>query len=172
MLCKCGKCWWVYPARMSPTINRSSMLECFEQSNRVMFDFYLGLPHIHIYQHIHTPHDPSPLLHTPTHLSLLHTHTQPYYTHTHTHKHAHTTTHLPTHTHAFHPHPHTHTHTYHHPPTHTRAFHPPTHTHTHTHTHIPVSWGDGLCSCCFLVDSLSYSIQNTTLLSHCLNCLL
>ena len=126
---------------MSPTLNGSSMLECFEQSNaseicnRVMFDFYLGLPHKYIYQHIHTPHDPSLLLHTPTHLSLLHIHTQPYI-HRHTHKHTHITTHLPTHTHAFHPHPHTHTHTsaptYY---THMHSTHPPTHTHTHTHTH-------------------------------------
>ena len=134
MLCKCGKCWWVYPARMSPTINRSSMLECFEQSNRVMFDFYLGLPHIHIYQHIHTPHDPSSLLHTPTHLSLLHTHTQPYYTHTHTQTRTHH--HPPTYTHTCippTPTP-THLHTHHHPPTYTTHMHS-THTHTHTHTH-------------------------------------
>ena len=144
---------------MSPALNGSSMLERFKQSNAseirngVMFNFYLGLPHIHIYQHIHTPHDPSPLLHSPTHLSLLHTH----HTHTHihsptyTHIHTHTpTTHLPTHTHAFHPHPHPHTHTHiitHLPTPHAFDPHPhppPTRTHTHQpyllHTHTCTSF--------------------------------
>ena len=42
-----------YTARMSPAFNRSSALERFEHSNeieihnRIMFDFYPGLPHIH-----------------------------------------------------------------------------------------------------------------------------
>ena len=39
---------------MSPTLNGSSALQHFEYSNavkirnRIMFDFYLGLPHIHV----------------------------------------------------------------------------------------------------------------------------
>ena len=50
-LCKRGKYSWVYPAHMSPALNRISMLERFECSNaskihnRIMFYFYPGLPH-------------------------------------------------------------------------------------------------------------------------------
>ena len=42
----------VYPVSMSLTLNGSSTLECFECSNAseirngIMFDFYLGLPHM------------------------------------------------------------------------------------------------------------------------------
>ena len=56
-LCKLGKYWWVYLARMSPTLNGSSMLERFERSNAseihngIMFDFYPGLPHMYIQVH-------------------------------------------------------------------------------------------------------------------------
>ena len=51
-LCKRGKYWWVYPARMSPALNESSMLQCFECSNAseirngIMCDFYPGLPYM------------------------------------------------------------------------------------------------------------------------------
>ena len=46
--------WHVYTARMSPVHNGSSVLQRFERgnvfaiSNRIMFDFYLGLPHLWI----------------------------------------------------------------------------------------------------------------------------
>ena len=84
---------------------------------------------IYIYQHIHTPHDPSPLLHTPTHLSLLHTHTHTRTTHTHI------TTHLLSHT-CIPPTPtlpHTHITTY----LHTHTCIPPIHPHNaHTHTNF------------------------------------
>ena len=42
----------VLPARMSPTLSKSSVLEHFERSNAIkvrngtMFDFYPGLPHV------------------------------------------------------------------------------------------------------------------------------
>ena len=42
----------IYPARMSPALNGSSVLQCFERSNTVeicngiTFDFYPGLPHV------------------------------------------------------------------------------------------------------------------------------
>ena len=42
----------VYTEHMSPALNGSSALECFERSNAIemrngiMFDFYPGLPHI------------------------------------------------------------------------------------------------------------------------------
>ena len=42
----------VYTEHMSPALNGSSVLECFERSNAIemrngiMFDFYPGLPHI------------------------------------------------------------------------------------------------------------------------------
>ena len=42
----------IYTARLSPTFSRSSALEHFERSNaseirnKIMFDFYLGLPHM------------------------------------------------------------------------------------------------------------------------------
>ena len=57
MLCKCVKSR-VYPLCMSPALNGSFALECFKRGNaikvcnRIMFDFYLGLPHIHIYIYI------------------------------------------------------------------------------------------------------------------------
>ena len=41
----------VYTARISPTLNGSSALERFERSNaidRIMFDFYPGLPHEYV----------------------------------------------------------------------------------------------------------------------------
>ena len=47
-------------ARMSPALNGSAALEHYERGNatelrnRLMLDFYLGLPHIHIYTHVHT----------------------------------------------------------------------------------------------------------------------
>ena len=43
----------IYTARMSPALNESSALECFECSNaielrnEIMFDFYPGLPHMY-----------------------------------------------------------------------------------------------------------------------------
>ena len=49
---------WTYQALMqlmSPALNRSSTLQRFERSNAdkihngIMFDFYPGLPHIHLY---------------------------------------------------------------------------------------------------------------------------
>ena len=52
VLCKCGKYSWVYPAHMSPTLNRRSALEHFERGNaieirnEIMFDFYPGLLHV------------------------------------------------------------------------------------------------------------------------------
>ena len=51
-MCERGKYSWVYPAHMSPTLNGSSVLERFkcrntiEICNGIMFNFYLGLPHI------------------------------------------------------------------------------------------------------------------------------
>ena len=48
---------YVYTARMSPTLNGSSALQCFERNNvieirnGIMFDFYPGLPHMHILVH-------------------------------------------------------------------------------------------------------------------------
>ena len=42
----------VYTARMSPALNESAVLEFYEHSNaieirnRIMFDFYPGLPHV------------------------------------------------------------------------------------------------------------------------------
>ena len=44
--------WHIYTARMSPTLNGSSALQCFkrgnviEMCNRIMFDFSPGLTHI------------------------------------------------------------------------------------------------------------------------------
>ena len=52
VLCKLMNTWHVYTAHMSPTLNASSALLCFEHSNAIeihnaiMFDFYPGLPHI------------------------------------------------------------------------------------------------------------------------------
>ena len=52
MLYKCGKYSRAYPAHMGPALNISSALECFERSdaieihNRIMLDFYPGLPHV------------------------------------------------------------------------------------------------------------------------------
>ena len=50
MLCKRVKYSWVYSARMSPTHNGSlQYFECsnaIEIRNGIMFNFYLGLPHI------------------------------------------------------------------------------------------------------------------------------
>ena len=43
----------IYAVRMSPTLNESSALQCFERGNvveicnRIMLYFYSGLPHIH-----------------------------------------------------------------------------------------------------------------------------
>ena len=51
-LCKRASYSWVYTVRMSPTRNGSTALQCFECGNAleihngIMFDFYLGLPHI------------------------------------------------------------------------------------------------------------------------------
>ena len=45
----------IYTVHMSPTLNGSFALECFERSNAIeirngiMFDFYPGLPHMHNY---------------------------------------------------------------------------------------------------------------------------
>ena len=53
--CALGKLINVYTARMSPALNGSSALQRFECSNaieirnRIMFDFYLGLPHVCLY---------------------------------------------------------------------------------------------------------------------------
>ena len=47
---------------MSPTHNGSSVLQCFERGNaikihnRIMFDFYLGLPHMYVMQLMSLPH--------------------------------------------------------------------------------------------------------------------
>ena len=52
MLCKLMNTWHIYPARVGPTPNGSSALQRFERSNAleigngIMFDFYLGQPHI------------------------------------------------------------------------------------------------------------------------------
>ena len=52
-LSKLMNTWYVYSARMSPTPNGSSVLQRFERGcaleirNKIMSDFYLGLPHIH-----------------------------------------------------------------------------------------------------------------------------
>ena len=53
VLCKLMNTWYVYTARMSPTLNGSSALQRFERSNAIeisntiMFDFYPGLPHMY-----------------------------------------------------------------------------------------------------------------------------
>ena len=53
----------VYTVRMSPALNGSSAVERFkhgnaiELCNRIMFDFYPGLPHLcilYVYIHVHT----------------------------------------------------------------------------------------------------------------------
>ena len=54
MLGKLMNTYHVYTACISPAFNGSSVLERFEHSNainirnRIMFDFYLGLPHMHL----------------------------------------------------------------------------------------------------------------------------
>ena len=51
-LCKLMNTWHIYPAHMGPTPNGSSALQRFERCNAleirngIIFDFYLGLPHI------------------------------------------------------------------------------------------------------------------------------
>ena len=45
----------MYTARLSPALNGSSEIRCFERSdvieihNGIIFDFYVGLPHVHVY---------------------------------------------------------------------------------------------------------------------------
>ena len=51
-LCKCVKYSWVYTVHMSPTRNRRTVLQRFECGkaiiihNKIMFNFYLALPHM------------------------------------------------------------------------------------------------------------------------------
>ena len=51
-LCKFMNTWHVYRVRMSPTLNRNSVLQRFERGNAIevrngiMFNFYPGLPHL------------------------------------------------------------------------------------------------------------------------------
>ena len=57
VLCRCMNIWWVYVARMSPTPNRSSVIQYFELSyaieirDRIIFNFYTGLPHMSTWGH-------------------------------------------------------------------------------------------------------------------------
>ena len=52
MLCRLIWYSYILAVHMSPTVNRSCALQCFERSsavklrNGIMFDFYPGLPHI------------------------------------------------------------------------------------------------------------------------------
>ena len=53
VLSKLINTYHIYTERMSPALNKSSALECFECSNvikirnGIVFDFYLGLPHMY-----------------------------------------------------------------------------------------------------------------------------
>ena len=48
----------IYEARMSPTLNRISVIRHFEGSNAIeirhgiTFDFYTGLPHMHVQNYV------------------------------------------------------------------------------------------------------------------------
>jgi len=51
VLCKVMNTWHVYTACMGPTPNGSSALQrgnALEIRNGIMFDFYPGLPHVHV----------------------------------------------------------------------------------------------------------------------------
>ena len=92
---------------MSPTLNESFALQSFERGNvleirnGIMFYFYPGLPHMHLYlqvcrtfvcTHAHTHTRTYTHMHIHTHArthTRMHTHT---YTHTQTHTHIHTLT--------------------------------------------------------------------------------